>query len=154
MIGHDHVEAFRQRIEDRWPFREPVGAVEIHQRHALAAARKVELAAVDLDRLPDKFHGPPAILVRPSRKGRGGRQPAQTFSKCRAVAIFLAARGFAGSTSKRKRSTVLPIATRIGVAGAILATGVRLKDKCTHLWRHAAHASRPRIDLADLRFPY
>src|SRR5262249_54374990 len=37
---------------------------------------------------------------------------------------------------------------------AILATGVRLKDECTHLWRHAAHASRARIDLADLRFPY
>ena len=28
------------------------------------------------------------------------------------------------------------------MAGAILATEVRLKDECTHLWRHAAHASR------------
>src|SRR2546422_7080310 len=68
--------------------------------------------------------------------------------------LFLAARGASGSTSKRQRSTVLPIATRIRMAGAILATGVRLEDKCTHLWRHAAHASSARIDLADLRFPY
>jgi hypothetical protein len=36
----------------------------------------------------------------------------------------------------------------------MLATAVRLKDKYTHPWRHAAHASSARIDLADLRFPY
>ena len=60
VIGHNHIEPFRQRIEDRRPVREPIGAVQVHQRYALAAARKAELAAVDLDRPPDKFHGPPA----------------------------------------------------------------------------------------------
>src|SRR5262245_1583751 len=36
------------------------------------------------------------------------------------------------------------------MAGAMLATEVRLKDKCTHPWRHAGHASRARIDPREL----
>jgi len=69
MIGHDHVEAFRQFIEDRRPFAEPIRAVQIDQRCTLAAARKAQLAAVDLDCLPDKCHKPPAKPVRRREKG-------------------------------------------------------------------------------------
>jgi len=64
VIGHDHIEALRQRIEDRRPVREPIGAVQVHQRYALAAARKAELAALDLDGLPDELHGPTAVPMR------------------------------------------------------------------------------------------
>ena len=81
MIGHDHVEALGQRIENGGPFGEPVGAVQVEQRRALAGAHEAELAAVDVDRVPDKCHRPPAVPVRQSGKRRGGRQPAQTFSR-------------------------------------------------------------------------
>src|SRR5215831_15912648 len=64
VIGHDHIEPLRQRVEDRRPVREPIGAVQVYQRYTLAAARKAELAAVDLDRLPDELHGPTTVPMR------------------------------------------------------------------------------------------
>ena len=64
VIEHDHIEPLRQRVEDRRPVPEPIGAMQVHQRHALAAARKAELAAVDLDRLPDELHGPTTVPMR------------------------------------------------------------------------------------------
>jgi hypothetical protein len=69
MIGHDHVEALRQCVEDCRPFADPIRAVQIDQRHTLPAARKAQLAAVDLERLPDECHKPPAIPVRRQEKG-------------------------------------------------------------------------------------
>ncbi len=47
VIGHDHVELFRQRIEQRRPFAEPVGAVQVHERLAAPAAPDAQLAAAD-----------------------------------------------------------------------------------------------------------
>src|SRR5262249_11102297 len=88
-----------------------------------------------------------------SRKGRGGRQPAQTFSKCRAVASHGRAE-LRGSDEQAPAFTSVADCARIRMTGAILATGTRLKDKYTHPWRHAAYAPKVRIDLADLRFPY
>src|SRR5262249_60378540 len=51
----------------------------------LAAARKAELAAVDVDGVPDKLHGmaPPCRCAL--KKTKGGRRGAQIFSKSRAL---------------------------------------------------------------------
>ena len=68
MIGHDHVEALGQRIENGGPFGEPVGAVQVEQGRALAGAHEAELAAVDVDRVPDKCHRPPAVPGAPVGK--------------------------------------------------------------------------------------
>jgi hypothetical protein len=59
MIGHDHFATLRQGVEDDRPFPESVRTVQVEERCALAAAGKGELAAADLDRLPDKFHDSP-----------------------------------------------------------------------------------------------
>ena len=64
MIGHDHIETLRQGIEKGRPFRKPVGAVQVDQRHALPATRQAELAAIKLDRLPGKPHDQSAVPVR------------------------------------------------------------------------------------------
>jgi hypothetical protein len=38
--------------------------VQVQERHAGAAAREAELAAVEFDRVPDKCHRPPCVPVR------------------------------------------------------------------------------------------
>src|SRR5262249_47052239 len=64
MIGRNDVEAFRQCIEKDRPVRKPIGAMQVDQRHALAATGQAELAAVNVDRLPGKFHDQSAVPVR------------------------------------------------------------------------------------------
>ena len=64
MVGRDDVEALGEAIEQSGPFGEPVGAVQIKQRLALAAPAQREPGAVDVDRRGGECHGflPPRRL--------------------------------------------------------------------------------------------
>jgi hypothetical protein len=70
VVGDDHVEALRQGVQDGRPFRQPVGAVQVQEWPARAAAREAELATVEIDRVPDECHRPPCVPVR--RRGSVG----------------------------------------------------------------------------------